>query len=149
MANHWSYKLYNFFIYVGYFMIIIKAFLFIISVIAIVYGLYIILNPATPDSLIIPIQVSNIEEASIVRSFSAFHVACGYLTLRFIYSSSKVQISSILIYIITFMLFSKLLSFYYDGFSLYSMATTLFAFLCLIALRIIQVQRKNQISYDL
>jgi hypothetical protein len=149
MANHWGYKLYNFFIYVGYFMIIIKAFLFIISVIAIVYGLYIILNPATPDSLIIPIQVSNIEEASIVRSFSAFHVACGYLTLRFIYSSSKVQISSILIYIITFMLFSKLLSFYYDGFSLYSMATTLFAFLCLIALRIIQVQRKNQISYDL
>ena len=130
-------------------MIIIRAFLFIISVIAIVYGLYIILNPATPDSLIIPIQVSNIEEASIVRSFSAFHVACGYLTLRFIYSSSKVQISSILIYIITFMLFSKLLSFYYDGFSLYSMATTLFAFLCLIALRIIQVQRKNQISYDL
>ena len=130
-------------------MIIIRAFLFIISVIAIVYGLYIILNPATPDSLIIPIQVSNIEEASIVRSFSAFHVACGYLTLRFIYSSSKVQIPSILIYIITFMLFGKLLSFYYDGFSLYSMATTLFAFLCLIALRIIQVQRKNQISYDL
>ena len=149
MANHWGYKLYNFFIYVGYFMIIIRAFLFIISVIAIVYGLYIILNPATPNSLIIPIQVSNIEEASIVRSFSAFHVACGYLTLRFIYSSSKVQIPSILIYIITFMLFGKLLSFYYDGFSLYSMATTLFAFLCLIALRIIQVQRKNQISYDL
>ena len=149
MANHWGYKLYNFFIYVGYFMIIIRAFLFIISVIAIVYGLYIILNPATPDSLIIPIQVSNIEEASIVRSFSAFHVACGYLTLRFIYSSSKVQIPSILIYIITFMLFGKLLSFYYDGLSLYSMATTLFAFLCLIALRIIQVQRKNQISYDL
>ena len=149
MANHWGYKLYNFFIYVGYFMIIIRAFLFIISVIAIVYGLYIILNPATPNSLIIPIQVSNIEEASIVRSFSAFHVACGYLTLRFIYSSSKVQIPSILIYIITFMLFGKLISFYYDGFSLYSMATTLFAFLCLIALRIIQVQRKNQISYDL
>ena len=149
MANHWGYKLYNFFVYVGYFMIIIRAFLFIISVIAIVYGLYIILNPATPNSLIIPIQVSNIEEASIVRSFSAFHVACGYLTLRFIYSSSKVQIPSILIYIITFMLFGKLLSFYYDGFSLYSMATTLFAFLCLIALRIIQVQRKNQISYDL
>ena len=149
MANHWGYKLYNFFVYVGYFMIVIRAFLFIISVIAIVYGLYIILNPATPNSLIIPIQVSNIEEASIVRSFSAFHVACGYLTLRFIYSSSKVQIPSILIYIITFMLFGKLLSFYYDGFSLYSMATTLFAFLCLIALRIIQVQRKNQISYDL
>ncbi len=130
-------------------MILIRVFLFIISVIAIAYGLYIILNPATPDSLIILIQVSTIEEASIVRSFSAFHAACGLLTLRFIYSSSKVQIPSILIYIITFMLFGKLLSFYYDGFSLYSMATTLFAILCLIALRIIQVHRKNQISYDL
>ena len=130
-------------------MIVIRVFLFIISIIAIAYGLYIILNPATPDSLIILIKVSTIEEASIVRSFSGFHVACGYLTLRSIYSSSKVQILSILIYVISFMLFGKLLSFYYDGFSLYSMATTLFAILCLIALRIIQVHRKNQISYDL
>lgn len=130
-------------------MIVIRAFLFFISIIAIAYGLFIILNPVTPASMVIPVQVSSIEEASIVRSFSGFHVACGYLTLRSIYSSSKVQILSILIYIISFMLFGKILGLFYDGFSLYSLATALFAFLCLIALRIIQIHRKNQISYDL
>lgn len=149
MANHWSYKLYNFFIYVGYSMIVIRAFLFIISIIAIAYGLFIILNPVTPDSMVIPVQVSSIEEAAIVRSLSGFHVACGYLALRSIYSSSKVQIPSILIYIISFMLFGKIFGLFYDGFSLYSLATALFALLCLIALRIIQTHRKNQISYDL
>ena len=99
--------------------------------------------------MVIPIQVSSIEEAAIVRSLSGFHVACGYLTLRSIYSSSKVQIPSILIYIISFMLFGKIFGLFYDGFSLYSLATALFALLCLIALRIIQIHRKNQISYDL
>ena len=58
-------------------MILIRAFLFIISIIAIAYGLFIILNPVTPVSMVIPIQVSSSEEAAIVRSLSGFHVACG------------------------------------------------------------------------
>ena len=149
MANHWSYKFYNFFIYAGCFMIIIRTFLFIISIFAIAYGLFIILNPATPVSMVVPLQVSSIEEASILRSLSGLHLACGYLTLRSIYSSSKVQIPSILIYIVSFMLFGKMFGLFYDGLSLYSIATTLFGLLCLIALRIVQIHRKNQISYDL
>ena len=40
------------------------------------------------------------------------------------------------------MLFGKIFGLFYDGFSLYSLATALFALLCLIALRIIQIHRK-------
>ena len=42
--------------------------------------------------------------ASFIRTMSGVFVASGYILIRFIFSSSKVQLGTVLIYLVVFML---------------------------------------------
>jgi hypothetical protein len=76
-------------------------------------------------------------------------MCCGYLTVRFVYSSSKVQIGTILLYIMSTMMIAKVFGFIHEGFTYYSVVSFFFILVFCISLYAIQKNRKNQISYDL
>ena len=58
----------------------------------------------SPDvnTIFLPIQTDNIQEAHFARTYAGFVSAVGYLSMRFLYSSSKVQVGTLVMYIICF-----------------------------------------------
>ena len=101
------------------------------------------------NSFFIPFEVSDKSTATLVRTYAGFFLASGYLTVRFVYSSSRVQIGNILLYIFGCMLLSRLFSFIFDGISDHSLYSFLAGIILFLSLYFVQKKRKNQISYDL
>ena len=116
-------------------------------------GMFLIgfLTIVTPDinHIYVPFDVTSDPMAIFVRTYGGFFLAAGYLTLRFIYSSSKVQIGNILIYIVGCMMVARVFSFIYEGFYQNSVYTFLIMLLLFSCLYYLQRKRKNEISYDL
>ena len=104
-------------------MILVKIFIFCISALSLVAGITTILSPDV-NTIFIPIVAETIQEAHFVRTYAGFIAAIGYLSMRFLYSSSKVQVGSICLYIIAVMLVSKLFSFIYDGYTTIAIASS-------------------------
>jgi CDP-diglyceride synthetase len=105
------------------------------------------LTIVTPDinHIYIPFDVTSDPMAIFVRTYGGFFLAAGYLTIRFIYSSSKVQIGNILISIIGCMMVARVFSFIYEGFyqnSIYTFLVMLVLFSCLYYL---QKKRRTEI----
>ena len=105
------------FVYVGSFMnTFFKGYLLLIGLISIVMGL---LGMFSPDFSWYP-SFETIERgtslSNFVRTISGVFVASGYILIRFIFSSSKVQLGTVLIYLVAFMLVGKFSGFLYDGF---------------------------------
>ena len=109
------------------------------------------LTIVTPDinHFYVPFDVTSDPMAIFVRTYGGFFLAAGYLTIRFIYSSSKVQIGNILIYIVGCMMVARVFSFIYEGFYQNSVYTFLIMLLLFSCLYYLQRKRKNEISYDL
>ena len=101
------------------------------------------------NSFFIPFEVSDKSTATLVRTYAGFFLASGYLTIRFVYSSSRVQIGNVLLYIFGCMLLSRLFSFIYDGISDHSLYSFFAGVILFASLYFVQKKRKNQISYDL
>ena len=80
-------------------MILVKIFIFCISALCLVAGITTILSPDV-NTIFIPIVAETIQEAHFTRTYAGFVAAIGYLSMRFLYSSSKVQVGSICLYII-------------------------------------------------
>ena len=87
--------------------------------------------------------------ASFVRTMSGVFVASGYILVRFIFSSSKVQLGTVLIYLCVFMLIGKMCGLLYGTFIMRDYIATGLGVLVLFGLIIIHKQRKNLINYDL
>ena len=87
--------------------------------------------------------------ASFVRTMAGVFVASGYVLIRFIFSSSKVQLGTVLIYLCSFMLIGKFSGLYYDGIKFHDVITTSLGTLTLIGLIVIHKHRKNLLNYDL
>ena len=87
--------------------------------------------------------------ASFVRTMAGVFVASGYVLIRFIFSSSKVQLGTVLIYLCSFMLLGKLSGLYYEGFLFHDLVATGLGTLTLIGLIVIHKHRKNLLNYDL
>ena len=87
--------------------------------------------------------------ASFVRTMSGVFVASGYVLIRFIFSSSKVQLVTVLIYLCSFMLLGKFCGLYYEGPEFHDFVTTSLGILTLIGLIVIHKHRKNLLNYDL
>ena len=53
----------------------------------------------SPDvnTIFLPITVESIQEAHFARGYAGFVAAVGYLSMRFLYSSSKVQIGTVVL----------------------------------------------------
>ena len=129
-------------------MILVKIFVFCISVLCLVAGIATILSPDV-NTIFMPIVAETIQEAHFARTYAGFVAAIGYLSMRFLYSSSKVQIGSICLYIIGVMLVSKIFSFIYDGYTIFSVASTIMGVIMAISLYLLQKTRKNQLDYNL
>ncbi|MDA9145961.1 hypothetical protein N9O15_00255 [Gammaproteobacteria bacterium] len=129
-------------------MILVKIFIFCVSALFLVAGITTILSPDV-NTIFIPIVVETIQEAHFVRGYAGFVAAIGYLSMRCLYSSSKVQVGSICLYIIAVMLVSKIFSFIYDGYTIFSVAGTIMGAIMAISLYLLQKTRKNQLDYNL
>ena len=105
----------------------------------------------SPDvnTIFLPIVVENVQEAHFARSYAGFVAAVGYLAIRFLYSSSKVQVGTVVLYIMIIMLISKILSFIYDGYTTVAVISFFMGIAFIIGLYILQRVRKNQLDYNL
>tara|TARA_B100001287_G_scaffold237887_1_gene211078 strand:- start:3 stop:455 length:453 start_codon:yes stop_codon:yes gene_type:complete len=128
---------------------IFKGYLMIIGLVSMVLGLACMFMP---DFTWYP-AFEDIERgtavASFIRTMSGVFVASGYVLIRFIFSSSKVQLGTVLIYLCSFMLLGKFSGLYYEGFDFHDIFTTSLGTLTLIGLIVIHKHRKNLLNYDL
>ena len=151
MDGIWWSCFYACLVHAGSFMsFIIRGYLLIIGIISIVMGLWAMFGPE-----FIPWYPAfdGIERytplANYIRTMSGVFVASGYILVRFIFSSSKVQLGTVLIYLCVFMLMGKACGLYYEGYHFHDIIASILGVLTLIGLIIIHRQRKNLLNYDL
>ena len=150
MDGLWRAFIYACTIHVGCYMTtVFKGYLLIVGSISIVMGL---LGMFLPD-LSWYSSFADIERgtslANFVRTMSGVFVASGYILIRFIFSSSKVQLGHVLIYLVAFMLLGKISGLFYEGFHFHDILTSTLGFIALIGLIVVHRHRKNLLNYDL
>ena len=106
-------------------------------------------KPDLSDLGFIPVVATNPETASEFRSlFAGSFLAYAYFLIRYAFSYRPVSIAIFIAYIMIFIAFGRLVSFFYEGFNLFG----LFVFLGEISLAIVLVlahrKRKNEIPYS-
>ena len=129
-------------------MILIKIMIFCISALLMIAGIFTMVSPDV-NSIFLPIVVEGIQESHFARSYAGFVTAVGYLAMRFLYSSSKVQVGTVVLYILFIMIISKMFSFIYDGYTTFAVISFLMGVVFAIGLYAIQKARKNQLDYNL
>ena len=127
---------------------ILRGIILILSIVMLLIGLLNVLTPGV-NNIFIPIEINDLDTRIMVRSLSGILIGIGYLSIRFIFSSSRVQIGNVLLSITVCALFSKIFSFIYDGFTTYSVTVFFFVLFYGICLYYLQKKRKNQIDYNL
>jgi hypothetical protein len=129
-------------------MIFIRALIFSLSAFFLIAGLTTMMSPDV-NTIFLPISADTVQEAHFCRTYAGLVAAVGYLAMRFLYSSSKVQIGTVVLYITVVMVISKIFSFIYDGFTTYSVIVFFLVVFYGICLYYLQKKRKNQIDYNL
>ena len=151
MDGIWGSFFHDCLVYVGSFMsILIKGYLLIIGITSMVMGLWAMFGP---EFISWYPSFDSVERytplANYIRTMSGVFVASGYILVRFIFSSSKVQLGTVLIYMCAFMLLGKACGLYYEGYHFHDVIASILGVLTLIGLIIVRRQRKNLINYDL
>ena len=129
-------------------MILIKIMIFCISALAMIAGIVTMVSPDV-NTVFLPIFVEGVQESHFARSYAGFVAAVGYLAMRFLYSSSKVQVGTVVLYILFIMIISKMFSFIYDGYTTFAVISFLMGVVFAIGLYALQKARKNQLDYNL
>ena len=129
-------------------MIFIRILLFCISATCLIAGITTMVSPDV-NTIFLTIEAEGVQEAHFVRGYAGFLTAVGYLSMRFLYSSSKVQIGTVVMYIVCVMAISKIFSFIYDGYTPMGVATFFIGIAFALGLYIVQKARKNQLDYNL
>ena len=129
-------------------MILLKIMIFCISALAMIAGIVTIVSPDV-NTVFLPVVVDGVQESHFARSYAGFIAAVGYLAMRFLYSSSKVQVGTVVLYIIFVMMISKMFSFIYDGYTSVAVISFLLGVVFAIGLYVVQKTRKNQLDYNL
>ena len=129
-------------------MILIRVLIFCLSSLCLIAGIITMVSPDV-NTIFIPITVESVQEAHFARGYAGFVAALGYLSMRFLYSSSKVQIGTVVLYITIIMIFSKIFSFIYDGYTTMAVITFFLGIAYAIGLYILQKARKNELDYNL
>ena len=151
MDGLWSLILFISFIYVGGFMrsLIARSILVILGGIMVVMALVTIFSPEVGNRFLPPIELGDAALSTMIRTYAGFWLGCGYLTIRFVYSSSKVQIGSVLLYIFGCMIIGRLASIFYDGYNTHSLISLSLGILLFLSLYTVHQLRKNQLDYNL
>jgi hypothetical protein len=129
-------------------MILIKIMIFCISALSMIAGIVTMVSPDI-NTVFLPIVVESVQEAHFARSYAGFVAAVGYLAMRFLYSSSKVQVGTVVLYIIFIMSISKIFSFIYDGYTTIAVISFFMGVFFAFGLFVVQKVRKNQLDYNL
>jgi len=129
-------------------MIVIRALIFCLSCLFLIAGITTMVSPDA-NTIFIPVTIESVQEAHFARGYAGFVAAVGYLSMRFLYSSSKVQIGTVVLYITIVMIFSKIFSFIYDGYTTMAVATFFIGIAYAIGLYVVQKARKNELDYNL
>ena len=127
-----------------------KAYLMSVGLISVLGGIYMMFSPDVNTAILtFNVRPDDDALAIFVRTMSGLFAAGGYILIRFVFSSSRVQLGTVLIYLVSFMLVGKFMGFVYEG--IYNKDLIIFAigFLTLTVLLIERRKRRNQISYDL
>ena len=127
---------------------IIRGLILVLSALMLLIGFLNVLTPEV-NNFLIPVKIDDLNTRIMVRSLSGIFIGIGYLSIRFIFSSSRVQIGNVLLSITICALFSKIFSFIYDGFTTYSVMVFFFVATYGLCLYYLQKKRKNQIDYNL
>ena len=151
MDGLWSLILFVSFIYVGGFMrsLIARSILVILGGIMVVMALVTIFSPEVGNRFLPPIELGDAALSTMIRTYAGFWLGCGYLTIRFVYSSSKVQIGSVLLYIFGCMIIGRLASIFYDGYNTHSLISLGLGIILFLSLYTVHQLRKNQLDYNL
>jgi len=129
-------------------MILLKIMIFCISALAMIAGIVTMVSPDV-NTVFLSVVVDGVQESHFARSYAGFIAAVGYLGMRFLYSSSKVQVGTVVLYIIFVMMISKMFSFIYDGYTSIAVISFLIGVVFAIGLYAVQKARKNQLDYNL
>ena len=127
-----------------------KAYLMSVGLISVLGGIYMMFSPDVNTAILtFNVRPDDDALAIFVRTMSGLFAAGGYILIRFVFSSSRVQLGTVLIYLVSFMLVGKFMGFVYEG--IYNKDLIIFAigFITLTVLLIERRKRRNQISYDL
>ena len=130
--------------------ILIKGYLISVALFSMVCGFYMMFSPDV-NSYLLTFYVESDQKNLItfIRTISGLFAAGGYILLRFIFSSSRVQLGTVLIYLIAFMLVGKFSGFLYEGINQRSLIIFIIGLMTLFILLLERRKRRNQISYDL
>ena len=129
-------------------MILLKIMIFCISALAMIAGVVTMVSPDV-NTVFLPIVAEGIQESHFARSYAGFVAGVGYLAMRFLYSSSKVQVGTVVLYIVFVMMISKIFSFIYDGYTTIAVISFFMGVVFAIGLYAVQKARKNQLDYNL
>ena len=127
---------------------IIRGIILIASIMLLLVGLVTSLTPGV-NNFLLPIEVTSKEAIIIVRTLAGVFIGLGYLSIRFVFSASRVQIGNVLLSITSCAIFSKICSFIFDGITNYSLTVFIIMVLYAIGLYYLQKKRKNELNYNL
>ena len=148
MDGSWSLVIHFSLIYARGIMILLKIMIFCISALAMIAGIVTMVSPDV-NTIFLPVVAEGVQESHFARSYAGFVAAVGYLAMRFLYSSSKVQVGTVVLYIIFVMMISKMFSFIYDGYTTVAVISFFMGVVFAIGLYAVQKARKNQLDYNL
>ena len=148
MDGGWCLVIHFSLIYARGIMILLKIMIFCISALAMIAGIVTMVSPDV-NTVFLPVVVEGVQESHFARSYAGFVAAVGYLAMRFLYSSSKVQVGTVVLYIIFIMMISKMFSFIYDGYTTVAVISFFMGVVFAIGLYAVQKARKNQLDYNL
>ena len=113
-----------------------------------VIGCYVMFKPDLSDLGFIPVIATNPETASEFRSlFAGSFIAYAYFLVRFTVSYNSLSLAVVVAYIMGFIAFGRLVSFYYEGFNTFGLSVFFGEIFLLIVLIMAHRKRKNEIPY--
>ena len=111
-------------------------------------GCYVMFKPDLSDLGYIPVVATNPETASEFRSlFAGSFIAYSYLLVRFSFSFNSISIAQTIAYIMGFIAFGRVVSFYYEGLNSFGLFVIFGELFLVIVLILAHRKRKNEIPY--
>ena len=105
-------------------------------------------KPDLSDLGFIPVVATNPETASEFRSlFAGSFIAYAYLLIRYAFSYNSISIALIIAYIMGFIAIGRIVSFFYEGFSIFGLLVFSGEIFLMLILLLAHKKRKNEISY--
>ena len=111
-------------------------------------GCYVMFKPDLGDLGFIPVVATNAETASEFRSlFAGSFLAYAYLLMRFAFSYNQISIAVSIAYIMGFIAFGRIVSFFYAGINSFGLIVFFGEIFLAIVLIMAHKKRKNEIPY--